>query len=65
MKTQPSQTLQILQQFNQASLQHDASLLEDLILERLYSCFGLKVTVSMARTVRGVIGEKTPDGVAR
>jgi ketosteroid isomerase-like protein len=33
MKAQPSQTLQILQRFNQAFLQHDASLLEDLIAE--------------------------------
>jgi ketosteroid isomerase-like protein len=33
MKTQPSQTLQIIQQFNQAFLQHDASLLDDLVAE--------------------------------
>jgi ketosteroid isomerase-like protein len=33
MKTQPSQTLQILQRFNQAFVQHDGSLLEDLIAE--------------------------------
>jgi ketosteroid isomerase-like protein len=33
MKTQPSQTLQILQRFNQAFVQHDGSLLENLIAE--------------------------------
>ena len=33
MKAQPSQTLQIMQQFNQAFVQHDASLLDDLIAE--------------------------------
>lgn len=33
MKAQPSQTLQILQRFNQAFVQYDASLLEDLIGE--------------------------------
>jgi len=33
MKAQPSQTLQILQRFNQAFVQHDGSLLEDLIAE--------------------------------
>ena len=33
MKAQPSRTLQILQRFNQAFVQHDASLLEDLIAE--------------------------------
>jgi ketosteroid isomerase-like protein len=33
MKAQPSQTLQILQRFNQAFMQHDGSLLEDLIAE--------------------------------
>src|SRR4051794_9383667 len=33
MKTQPSQTLQIMQRFNRAFVQHDASLLEDLIAE--------------------------------
>ena len=33
MKAQPSQTLRILQRFNQAFLQHDASLLEELIAE--------------------------------
>jgi ketosteroid isomerase-like protein len=33
METRPSQTLQIIQQFNQAFVQHDASLLDDLIAE--------------------------------
>jgi ketosteroid isomerase-like protein len=33
MRTQPSTTLQILQCFNQAFVQHDASLLEGLIAE--------------------------------
>ena len=33
MKAQPSQTLQILQRFNQAFVQHDPSLLENLIAE--------------------------------
>jgi ketosteroid isomerase-like protein len=33
MQTRPSPTLQIIQQFNQAFLQHDGSLLEDLIAE--------------------------------
>jgi len=33
MKAQPSQTLQILQRFNQAFVQHDGSLLENLIAE--------------------------------
>jgi ketosteroid isomerase-like protein len=33
MKAQPSQTLQIMQRFNQAFVQHDGSLLEDLIAE--------------------------------
>lgn len=33
MKAQPSQTLQILQQFNEAFVQHDGSLLEDLIAD--------------------------------
>jgi hypothetical protein len=33
MKAQPSPTLQILQRFNQAFVQHDGSLLEDLIAE--------------------------------
>lgn len=33
MKAQPSQTLQILQRFNQAFVQHDGSMLEDLIAE--------------------------------
>ena len=33
MKAQPSQTLQILQRFNQAFEQHDPSLLEGLIAE--------------------------------
>jgi hypothetical protein len=33
MKAQPSQTLRILQRFNQAFQQHDPSLLEDLIAE--------------------------------
>jgi hypothetical protein len=33
MKAQPSQTLQILQRFNQAFVQHDGSLLGDLIAE--------------------------------
>lgn len=31
METQPSQTLQIIQRFNQAFVQHDGSLLDDLI----------------------------------
>jgi ketosteroid isomerase-like protein len=33
MKAQPSQTLRILQRFNQAFVQYDPSLLEDLIAE--------------------------------
>jgi SnoaL-like domain len=33
MEAQPSQTLQILQRFNQAFVQHDGSLLGDLIAE--------------------------------
>jgi ketosteroid isomerase-like protein len=33
MKAQPSQTLRILQRFNQAFIRHDASLLEDLIAD--------------------------------
>jgi ketosteroid isomerase-like protein len=33
MKAQPSQTLRILQRFNQAFLQYDPSLLEDLVAE--------------------------------
>jgi ketosteroid isomerase-like protein len=33
MEIRPSQTLQIIQRFNQAFLQHDASLLDDLIAE--------------------------------
>ena len=33
MQTRPSQTLQIIQQFNQAFVQHDASLLDNLIAE--------------------------------
>lgn len=33
MKAQPSQTLQIMQRFNQAFVQHDGSLLEGLIGE--------------------------------
>lgn len=33
MKAQPSHTLQILQRFNEAFVQHDGSLLEDLIAE--------------------------------
>jgi hypothetical protein len=33
MKAKPSQTLQILQRFNRAFVQHDGSLLEDLIAE--------------------------------
>jgi ketosteroid isomerase-like protein len=33
MKTRPSQTLQIMQRFNQAFVQHDASLLDGLIAE--------------------------------
>jgi ketosteroid isomerase-like protein len=33
MKSQPSQTLQILQRFNQAFIEYDGSLLEDLIGE--------------------------------
>jgi ketosteroid isomerase-like protein len=33
METQSSQTLQIMQRFNQAFLQHDGSLLDDLIAE--------------------------------
>ena len=33
MKAQPSQTLQILQRFNQAFIEHDGSLLEHLIAE--------------------------------
>jgi ketosteroid isomerase-like protein len=33
MKAQPSQTLQILQQFNQAFVQYDGSLLDNLIAE--------------------------------
>jgi ketosteroid isomerase-like protein len=33
MKAQLSQTLQVLQRFNQAFMQHDGSLLEDLIAE--------------------------------
>ncbi|MGH8177057.1 MAG: nuclear transport factor 2 family protein [Steroidobacter sp.] len=33
MKAQPSQTLQILQRFNQAFVQHDGSLIEHLIAE--------------------------------
>src|SRR3990170_3712300 len=33
METRPSQTLQIMQRFNQAFVQHDASLLDDLVAE--------------------------------
>ena len=33
METQPSQTLQIMHRFNQAFVQHDGSLLDDLIAE--------------------------------
>jgi ketosteroid isomerase-like protein len=33
METRPSQTLQIMQRFNQAFVQHDGSLLDDLIAE--------------------------------
>ena len=33
METRPSQTLQIIQRFNQAFVQHDGSLLDDLIAE--------------------------------
>jgi ketosteroid isomerase-like protein len=33
MNAQPSRTLQILQRFNQAFVEHDASVLEDLIAE--------------------------------
>jgi ketosteroid isomerase-like protein len=33
METRPSQTLQIVQRFNQAFMQHNASLLDDLIAE--------------------------------
>lgn len=33
MKAEPSQTLQVLQRFNQAFVKHDAALLEDLIAE--------------------------------
>ena len=33
MENRPSQTLQIMQQFNQAFVQHDATLLDDLIAE--------------------------------
>ena len=33
MKAQPSRTLQILQRFNQAFVEHDGSLLDDLIAE--------------------------------
>ena len=33
METRPSQTLQVIQRFNQAFVQHDGSLLEDLIAD--------------------------------
>lgn len=33
METRPSQTLQVIQRFNQAFVQHDGSLLDDLIAE--------------------------------
>lgn len=33
METRPSQTLQVIQRFNQAFMQHDGSLLDDLIAE--------------------------------